>query len=90
MTRSHTPTRHSPAQVEAAAAWVMRVTDGPLADADQAALDAWQAEAPANAAAFAHAEAVWHLFDDPHGVPSLDALRVEAYARTHPAPHAKD
>lgn len=81
--------RNSPAQIEAAA-WIMRVNDGPLTVADRAALEAWQAEAPANRAAFARAEATWHLFDDPRGVPALDALRVAAYALCGSAPHAKD
>src|SRR3546814_10809796 len=52
---------------EAAAAWVVRVEDGPLSPADQAAFDAWKAESPTNVAAYARAEAAWRLFDDPPG-----------------------
>src|SRR3546814_10547564 len=60
---------------EAAAAWVVRVEDGPLSPADQAAFDAWKAESPTNVAAYARAEAAWRLFDDPPGDAVMDAMR---------------
>lgn len=65
---------------EAAAAWIVRVEDGPLSPADQEAFDAWKAQSPVNEAAFVRAEAAWHLFDDPSGDPLLDAMRASALA----------
>lgn len=65
---------------EAAAAWIVRITEGPLGAEDQAELDGWRAESPANAAAFAKAEAAWKLFDGAPSDPALDALRASALA----------
>lgn len=70
---------------EAAAAWVVRVEDGPLSPADQAAFDAWKAESPTNAAAYARAEAAWRLFDDPPGDSVMDAMRASALAIRPPS-----
>lgn len=67
---------------EAAAAWVVRVEDGPLSPADQEAFDAWKAQSPVNETAFARAEAAWNLFEDPRGDPLLDAMRASALAAT--------
>lgn len=65
---------------EAAATWIVRVNEGPLGPEDQAEFDAWRAESPANAAAFAKAEAAWKLFDSVPDDPALDALRASALA----------
>lgn len=65
---------------EAAAAWIVRIDEGPLSPEAQAEFDAWREESTVNAAAFARAEAAWRLFDDPQGDPTLDALRVSALA----------
>src|SRR3546814_16615304 len=70
---------------EAAAAWVVRVEDGPLSPADQAAFDAWKAESPTNVAAYARAEAAWRLFDDPPGDAVMDAMRASALALRPPS-----
>lgn len=70
---------------EAAAAWIVRVEDGPFSPADQAAFDAWNAESPTNAAAYARAEAAWRLFDDPPGDPVMDAMRASALAVRSPS-----
>ena len=65
---------------EAAAAWIVRVEDGPLSAADQAAFNAWRAESSTNAAAFARAEAAWRLYDEPRADPVMDAMRASALA----------
>ena len=65
---------------EAAAAWIVRITEGPLGPEDQAEFDTWRADSPANAAAFAKAEAAWGLFDGAAGDAALDALRASALA----------
>lgn len=65
---------------EAAAAWIVRVEDGPMSAADRAAFEAWKAQSPANVAAFARAEAAWRLFDDAGDDPLLDAVRASALA----------
>lgn len=69
---------------EAAAAWIVRVEDGPLSPADQAAFDAWKAESPTNAAAFARAEAAWRLYDEPRTDPVMEAMRASALAAGPP------
>ena len=65
---------------EAAAAFIVRLDDGPLSEADQAAFEEWKAQSPVNVAAFERAEAAWRLFDDPRGDPLLDAMRSSALA----------
>lgn len=65
---------------EAAAAFIVRINDGPLSEADQATFDEWKAQSPVNVAAFERAEAAWNLFDDPRGDPLLDAMRSSALA----------
>ncbi len=69
---------------EAAAAWIIRVEDGPLSPADQATFDTWKAESPANLAAYARAEAAWRLFDDTPADPVMDAMRASALASGSP------
>jgi transmembrane sensor len=80
MVSSSPPSLRGLAPDEAAAAWIVRIDAGPLGPDDQADFDAWRAESSANAVAFARAEAAWNLFDDPHGDPALDAMRVSALA----------
>src|SRR3546814_20011793 len=65
---------------EAAAAWIVRVEDGPLSAADQAAFDEWKAESPANVAAYERAEAAWNLYENPQREPVMDAMRASALA----------
>lgn len=65
---------------EAAAAWIVRVEDGPLSAADQAAFDEWKAESPANVAAYERAEAAWNLYENPQSDPVMDAMRASALA----------
>src|SRR3546814_11414188 len=63
---------------EAAAAWIVRVEDGPLSAADQAAFDEWKAESPANVAAYERAEAARNLYENPQSDPVMDAMRASA------------
>jgi len=65
---------------EAAAAWIVRVEDGPLSAADQAAFDEWKADSPANVAAYERAEAAWGLYENPPSDPVMDAMRASALA----------
>src|SRR5690606_9584283 len=48
---------------EAAAAWLVRINEGPLPPEDQAEFDTWRVESTANVAAFTKAEAAWNLFN---------------------------
>jgi transmembrane sensor len=80
MTTSSPSTLRGLAPDEAAAAWIVRITEGPLGPEDQAEFDSWRVESPANAAAFAKAEAAWGLFDAAPGDAALDALRASALA----------
>ncbi|MCW0199902.1 FecR family protein [Sphingopyxis sp.] len=65
---------------EAAAAWIVRVEDGPLSAADQCAFDEWKVESPANVAAYERAEAAWNLYENPPSDPVMDAMRASALA----------
>jgi transmembrane sensor len=48
----------------AAALWVARLGDGPLAQSERQALDRWRGEDPRHAAAFAEARTAWALMDE--------------------------
>src|SRR3546814_12871197 len=57
-------TWREPARLEAAADWFCHRLDGPLGAGDQAAFDAWKAEAQANVYVYSRAEAAWRTYDD--------------------------
>ncbi len=65
---------------EAAAHWLVRMDIGDLQGREKAAFEAWLADSPANAEAFARAEGALSIFDDADGDPHLDALRESALA----------
>lgn len=70
----------SSAPDEAASDWLVRL-DGGVADRrTQAEFDAWYAECPENAAAFARAGTMWKLFDHAEDDHRLEALREAASA----------
>ena len=83
-TRSNlTTTRESSADIDAAAAaWAARVDRGPLSDEDQAALEAWAAQDPRRAGAYAKALAVSAHLDRARG------LGADFAPAAHPAARA--
>lgn len=90
MTKPIASTWHEQARMEAAAAWLDRMVDGPLGPDDQGAFDLWKADAPENAETFDRMEAAMRVFDDPRIAPMLDALRAEAYASRPSNPDVKN
>lgn len=85
-TRSQLTTiRESSADIDAAAAaWAARVDRGPLSDEDQAALEAWAAQDPRRAGAYAKARAVSAHLD------RARALGADFAPSAHPAARAAD
>lgn len=78
-----TTIRESSADIDAAAAaWAARVDRGPLSDQDQAALEAWAAQDPRRAGAYAKALAVSAHLDRAAG------LGADFAPATHPAAKA--
>ncbi len=77
--------RESSADIDAAAAaWAARVDRGPLSDEDQAALEAWAAQDPRRAGAYAKALAVSAHLDRAQG------LGADFAPSAHPAARAAD
>ncbi len=80
-----TPIRDSSADIDAAAAaWAARVDRGPLSDEDQAALEAWAAQDPRRAGAYAKALAVNAHLDRAAG------LGADFTPSAHPVARAAD
>lgn len=80
-----TTTRDSSADIDAAAAaWAARVDRGPLSDEDQAALEAWAAQDPRRAGAYAKALAISAHLDRARG------LGADFTPAAHPAAKAAD
>jgi transmembrane sensor len=80
-----TPTRESSADIDAAAAaWAARVDRGALSDADRTALEAWAAQDPRRAGAYAKALAVSAHLDRAAG------LGADFLPAAHPAARAAD
>lgn len=80
-----TTTRESSADIDAAAAaWAARVDRGPLSDQEQAALEAWAAQDPRRAGAYARAMAVSAHMDRAAG------LGADFAPALHPAAKAAD
>lgn len=80
-----TTTRDSSADIDAtAAAWAARVDRGPLSEEDQAALEAWAAQDPRRAGAYAKALAVNAHLD------RAAALGADFSPAAHPAARAAD
>lgn len=80
-----TTIRDSSADIDAAAAaWAARVDRGPLSDEDQAALEAWAAQDPRRAGAYAKALAVSAHLDRAAG------LGADFAPASHPAAKAAD
>lgn len=80
-----TTTRDSSADIDAAAAaWAARVDRGPLSDEDRAALEAWAAQDPRRAGAYAKALAVNAHLDRAAG------LGADFAPSSHPAARAAD
>lgn len=80
MTEPTASTRYELARIEAAAAWHVRMMDGPLDADEQAAFDTWKADSPENAKIFEIGESALREYDDPRVVATLYALRAEAMA----------
>ncbi len=80
-----TTIRESSADIDAAAAgWAARVDRGPLSDEDQAALEAWAAQDPRRAGAYAKALAISAHLDRARG------LGAAFSPSTHPVARAAD
>ena len=80
-----TTIRESSADIDAAAAaWAARVDRGPLSDEDQAAIEAWAAQDPRRAGAYAKALAVSAHLDRAAG------LGADFAPESHPAAKAAD
>lgn len=68
-----------------AAAWVARLGDGPLSDAEQRDLDHWLSADPLHGAVFDEARAAWEKMGQVHFAPGVLADDVAPQRRTPPA-----
>ncbi|MDF0546581.1 FecR domain-containing protein [Sphingobium sp. H39-3-25] len=68
------------ARLEAASAWCLRLSEGPLASAEQRAFDAWLDEDPNNLPAFERSVGVWQRYGEASTAPEFIEVRERALA----------
>ena len=68
------------ARLEAASAWCLRLSEGPLGPAEQQAFDAWLDEDQKNLPAFERSVAVWQRYGDASTAPEFIEVRERALA----------